>query len=401
MKINRTIIHAAICSLFIPVLLPPLAGAAELNRKLYLIAETIAGTDSQKYPFTTPLAVFPFQVSDNLSRKRVDLAVEEILTGNLLKTARFTMVERGQLESVFKEQRLSLSGAIESVTAIKIGKLSGARLLVLGSISKLRKTYQINVRLVDAESGEILSAQYQEVPEKAFDEDAARFITYVPEVQKIGVYVAAVTAHGRVKKIAQVISNGTSITPTNKPSVMDGYGFGLRYWPTSKWMTDFFFFSQLQDKSDRAFDMGNLAAGTETMLPAGKLFAQNGYRLTLNRVFPSENTNVYFGLGWQKFKMRFSSVAGSWLWDINSGGGATPATKSFEIDMPVARAGFEWRPQRRIGLAIFGSYNPAVKPLKMKVRTWTWAGSVVSEEVVVREVVFPQYSLDATLALYF
>lgn len=108
-------------------------------------------------------------------RRRVGDAIVDILTTELQKSDAFIMIERAKLEEVLKEQALGQSGAINRATAAKAGRVLGAQALVMGAISefgvrtegtdlvlvrqkKQIATATIDVRVVDAQTGEILLA---------------------------------------------------------------------------------------------------------------------------------------------------------------------------------------------------------------------------------------------------
>jgi formylglycine-generating enzyme required for sulfatase activity len=57
------------------------------------------------------------------------------------------------LEQVLKEQEFQLTGAVDSETAIEIGRFVGASLVVIGSIVKTGDVYTINSRFIDVETG--------------------------------------------------------------------------------------------------------------------------------------------------------------------------------------------------------------------------------------------------------
>jgi curli biogenesis system outer membrane secretion channel CsgG len=63
-------------------------------------------------------------------------AAADEMTTQLVKTARFTVIERAQIAAVLAEQHLGASGAVTAATAPKIGKLIGAQFLVTGSITQ-------------------------------------------------------------------------------------------------------------------------------------------------------------------------------------------------------------------------------------------------------------------------
>ncbi|MCK4826519.1 hypothetical protein KA005_62835 [bacterium] len=67
---------------------------------------------------------------------RIGKSVTDMLVTALVKTKRFRVVERSALEKVMKEHQLQLSGAIDTSTAVKIGKLLGLKFIMLGSVSQ-------------------------------------------------------------------------------------------------------------------------------------------------------------------------------------------------------------------------------------------------------------------------
>jgi curli biogenesis system outer membrane secretion channel CsgG len=58
-----------------------------------------------------------------------------MLTNELASTEKFRLVERAKLDSVLQEQDLAQSGRIEKRSAAKVGKLTGAKYLVMGTVS--------------------------------------------------------------------------------------------------------------------------------------------------------------------------------------------------------------------------------------------------------------------------
>lgn len=373
------------------------AGAAELDQRLFRISSVMSAAIEAEYPAAVPVAVFPFSMDEKLKRKRVDLAIETMLSDALMRTSRFTVLERSRIEAVFIEQRLALSGAVENDTAVRVGKLTGARLLVLGSVARLGKSYQINARLVDAETGEVVASQFEEVPVEAFDEDASRYIVLVPEVQRLGIYIGQLYARGKVQKIPPAHPFGATISPSNEKAEFQGYGFGARYWPASRWMTDFFVYSKFQDDAGNVF---NYAGDDANAIPSGKLYTHYGYRFVLNRVFPGDRVNLYLGVGWEKIRFHFLSMPRGVCWSANADGIRICSAKSAaNVSIPLVRAGAEWRPQRRIGLGLFGNYSLTSPAVRMNGYFLNDSGSI--EEVLLRKVSFPRLTVEGTLAFYF
>lgn len=107
---------------------------------------------------------------DNLGRA----AADELVT-QLIKTGKFSVIERDKLQAVLDEQALGASGAVQASTAAKIGKILGVQLILTGSITKfsiktisggvkfVRGSYSnaestVDVRLIDTSTAEILLA---------------------------------------------------------------------------------------------------------------------------------------------------------------------------------------------------------------------------------------------------
>jgi tetratricopeptide (TPR) repeat protein len=81
-------------------------------------------------------------------------AVAEMLRTKLVELGVYTIIERGKLEEVMKEQALQLTGAVDSKTAVEIGKLVGAKFVIIGSLAKTAEShYTLNARLIEVETG--------------------------------------------------------------------------------------------------------------------------------------------------------------------------------------------------------------------------------------------------------
>ena len=81
-------------------------------------------------------------------------AVAEIIRTELVGTQKFRVVERAQIKKALSEQELQMTGAIDDKSAVQIGKLLGADLIIVGSVVKIGTAYTINSRLLDVQTGE-------------------------------------------------------------------------------------------------------------------------------------------------------------------------------------------------------------------------------------------------------
>jgi len=84
---------------------------------------------------TVRLAVFPFVVK-NLSEKFGETAYQKITSNIGAKKSDFIMLlDRQNPNTIFQEQALPQTGAIDEKHAVEVGKLSGVNTMVLGSVS--------------------------------------------------------------------------------------------------------------------------------------------------------------------------------------------------------------------------------------------------------------------------
>src|SRR4029453_19156854 len=66
------------------------------------------------------------------------------------------VVERTRLKALLEEQKLGQSGKVDTSTASLLGKLLGARYLVLGSYFDLKSVLRVDARVVEVETGRIV-----------------------------------------------------------------------------------------------------------------------------------------------------------------------------------------------------------------------------------------------------
>ena len=108
-------------------------------------------------------------------------AAQDVFVTELVKSGKFRVVEREQLQALMAEKNLTLSGDVDPSTAVRIGKLLGVNYLLTGSVTEYgvtekgghapglrrlpgvsagKKTFvaAMNARLIDTSTGEIVWA---------------------------------------------------------------------------------------------------------------------------------------------------------------------------------------------------------------------------------------------------
>ena len=87
-----------------------------------------------------------------------DTVYDQLFTA-LVNQERFQLVERGQLETILREQKLSQTALVDTETAIRIGKIVAADGILIGSVTETPNALEIFTRFVDVETSEILAAE--------------------------------------------------------------------------------------------------------------------------------------------------------------------------------------------------------------------------------------------------
>jgi TolB-like protein len=81
-------------------------------------------------------------------------AVSEIMRTALVSNQNYRVVERSQINKALSEQKFQQSGNIDDKSAVEIGKVLGADLIIVGSVVKIGNAFTINSRLIDVKTGE-------------------------------------------------------------------------------------------------------------------------------------------------------------------------------------------------------------------------------------------------------
>ncbi len=80
----------------------------------------------------------------------------QMLISDLQGSESIRVVERDRLQEVIAELKLQATNKIDQATAVKAGKLLGARYLVLGGYFDVMKSFRADARVVEVETGRVL-----------------------------------------------------------------------------------------------------------------------------------------------------------------------------------------------------------------------------------------------------
>ena len=77
------------------------------------------------------------------------------LEESLIESNRFTVIDKGQRDEILEEQKFQNSGMCDEECAVELGQLLGAEYLMLGEIIGFDKLYQVNIKIINIEKGDV------------------------------------------------------------------------------------------------------------------------------------------------------------------------------------------------------------------------------------------------------
>lgn len=110
------------------------------------------------------IAVLPFSNGGSYGQAKenfdaLERGIAGMMISELARNPAARVVERDQIAQLVSEQNLGAQGRVDSSTIAKIGKLTGARYMVMGTFVDFYGDFRIDVRLVNTETSEIVKTE--------------------------------------------------------------------------------------------------------------------------------------------------------------------------------------------------------------------------------------------------
>jgi len=122
----------------------------------FIAIHSSAIADFQK----TKIAVLDFRLQGNdFATDDMGKIVAEWLITAFVREGRFEVIERKLLGEVLEEQQMVEAGIINQETASEIGQLLGVKVIISGSVVKIKNVVEVNARIVDVSSASIITAE--------------------------------------------------------------------------------------------------------------------------------------------------------------------------------------------------------------------------------------------------
>ena len=120
-----------------------------------------AGGAAAQNPET--LAILPFEnnsITDPDRYAPLSKGLSAMLITDLSKSqTALKLIERGKIAALLKEIALGQSGGVDEATAVRAGKILGARCIAFGSFMVIGKQMRIDTRIIKVETSELLMAE--------------------------------------------------------------------------------------------------------------------------------------------------------------------------------------------------------------------------------------------------
>ncbi len=105
-----------------------------------------------------PTAIVTFQDRGGKDNKLTGAKVTDLLFAELVAKPEMYLVDREELSKVLAEHEINLSGAVNVDQAIQVGQLTGAKIIVTGSVVAVESNLYLVAKIIGTETTRVLGA---------------------------------------------------------------------------------------------------------------------------------------------------------------------------------------------------------------------------------------------------
>jgi hypothetical protein len=119
---------------------------------LGLLVNSINAQDKQN------VGLVEFEEKNSIGLENAGVIIPEMLVSHLANIGEYKLTERVLLKKALEEQKLQMTGLVDEETAAEVGKIYGLEGIITGSAMKIGSQIKISGRLIQTETGEILTS---------------------------------------------------------------------------------------------------------------------------------------------------------------------------------------------------------------------------------------------------
>ncbi len=150
----------------------------------------------------------------------LEVGLQQMLIGDMAGNSGMRLVERGRLQELLQEQDLGAAGRVDANTAAQIGRLIGARYMIMGSFVDWYGDFRLDARVVDVETSEIIKTDRARGSREALFDILGELADNIPS----GLELPALSARDR-----QVQQENRERLGQANPDAVRAYMRGLLY----------------------------------------------------------------------------------------------------------------------------------------------------------------------------
>jgi Ca2+-binding EF-hand superfamily protein len=133
------------------------------DQTLSTVVETKSDTGSEYYRKLgtiqdKTLAVVTLSIGTDKIDQETANGVIVFVENAFVNVGKVKVIDRANIQEIFKEYKFQSSGVIDESTAVEIGKLSGADIIVIGSINRVGGIFYLNIKLIAVQTAEIVGS---------------------------------------------------------------------------------------------------------------------------------------------------------------------------------------------------------------------------------------------------
>ncbi len=132
------------------------AEEASLGKKELPATEKQGVTRVESY-----IAVFDLETVGKVD-KDISRPLTESIRLEIGKTGKYELIDRSNMDKVFKEQQFQQSGCVSGECVVEAGQLLGVGKIITGTVSLLGSTYYLSLSLINVEKGKIEASSEDE-----------------------------------------------------------------------------------------------------------------------------------------------------------------------------------------------------------------------------------------------